>query len=217
MRQLTNLLAIICVFSTNICLSQTVKFRKVIGSNGYDYGMSAVQMFNKGYITAGSTTSFGSGNTDIYIVKTDSLGLPYDDAYFGGINIDRANCIRQTADSGFVILGYTNSLGAGGYDIYLIKTDEFLNIQWSKTYGGADWDFGNCIEQTTDGGYIICGSTYSYGAGDQDYFMIKTNASGVGLWSRTFGGAKQDEAKSVIQTSDGGYAITGFSKSMGDT
>jgi hypothetical protein len=202
---------------TNDGSAQQVKFRHVLGNTGYDYGMSAKQTFDKGYIVCGSTTSVGSGNTDIYIIKTDSMGIPVNERYIGGINVDQGTCIRQTADSGYVILGFTNSVGAGGYDVYVIKTDPQLNILWKKTYGGMDWDFGNSIEQTSDGGYIICGSTYSYGKGDEDYYLIKTDATGDTLWTKTYGGTEREEGKSAIQTADGGYALTGYSLSLGDT
>ena len=196
---------------------QEIKFRKVIGSTGYDYGKSAKQTTDKGYIVGGSTSSFGNGNSDMYAVKTDSMGIPKFQNTFGGINIDRGNCIRQTSDNGYIIVGYTNSFGAGGYDVYVVKTDALLQTQWTKTYGGSDWDFGNCVEQTADGGYIICGGTYSYGEGDQDYYLIKTNTVGDTLWTKTFGGVKEDIANSVIQTTDGGYILTGTTKSMGDS
>jgi hypothetical protein len=216
-RFINHILMLLLLTLTSEGFAQQIKFRDVLGNTGYDYGMSAQQTFDKGYIVCGSTTSVGSGNTDIYIIKTDSLGKPVDERYFGGINVDQGTCIKQTADSGYVILGYTNSMGAGGYDIYTIKTDARLNIVWQKTYGGTDWDFGNSIEQTNDGGYIICGSTYSYGHGDEDYYLIKTDAMGDTLWTKTYGGNQREEGKSAIQTSDGGYALTGYSLSLGDT
>jgi hypothetical protein len=194
-----------------------VKFRKVIGNDGYDYGFSASQTTDKGYIIGGATSSFGAGNSDMYAVKTDSMGIPILHKTFGGINLERGLSIRQTSDKGYIFLGYTNSYGAGGYDVYLVKIDSLFNTQWEKTYGGSDWDFGNCIEPTSDGGYIICGSTYSFGNGDQDYYLIKTDSAGDTLWTKTYGGANEDIAKSVIPTSDGGYILTGSSKSLGDT
>lgn len=193
--------------------AQQIRFRDVLGNNGYDYGMSAQQTFNGGYIVCGSTTSVGNGNTDIYVIETDSLGKPVNECSIGGFNIEQGNCIRQTSDSGYVVLGYTNHTHFKGYDIYLAKLDKKLKFQWEKTYGGNDWDFGYSIRQTTDGGYIICGGTYSYGKGDEDYYLIKTNDLGDTLWTRTFGGIEKDEAKSVVQTSDGGYVLTGSSMS----
>jgi len=195
----------------------TVKFRKVFGNSGYDYGYSAIQAKDHGYAICGSTSSLGSGNTDVLFLKTDSMGMPFKNKTFGGINIDIGQCIRQTSDKGYIIFGYTNSFGAGGYDLYLIKMDSLYNKEWEKTYGGSDWDFGNCAEQTTDGGYILCGSTYSFGKGEQDYFLVKTDVNGDTLWTKTYGGTNEDIAKSVIQTSDGGFILTGYTKSMGDT
>ena len=191
-----------------------IKFRNVLGNTGYDIGVSAQQTFDQGYILCGSTTSVGNGNTDMYVIKTDSLGIPKNETAIGGLSVDRGTCIRQTLDSGYVVLGYTNDLsGIGGYDIVVIKLNAALQVQWKKLYGGSDWEFGNCIQQTSDGGYIICGGTYSYGKGDEDYFLIKTNAIGDTLWTRTYGGADQDEAKGVVETKDGGYILTGFSMS----
>jgi hypothetical protein len=208
---------LVLVLLCNQLAAQQIRFRKVIGNDGYDQGHSAEQTFDKGYIAAGSSSSFGSSNTDMYAVKTNQNGVPQFHKLFGGINIDRGYSIKQTADSGYIFLGYTNSFGAGGYDFYLVKTDSLLNTQWEKTYGGSDWDFGYCVEQTTDGGYILCGSTYSYGAGNLDYYLIKTNASGDTTWTKTYGGSSDDEAKSVIQSIDGGYVITGYTRSMGDS
>jgi hypothetical protein len=193
--------------------AQQIRFRDVLGNTGYDYGMSAQQTFDKGYIVCGSTTSVGNGNTDIYIIKTDSLGKPVNECSIGGINVEQGTCIRQTKDSGYVVLGYTNHNSYKGYDVYVVKIDAKLHTQWERTYGGTDWDFGYSIRQTSDEGYIICGGTYSYGKGDEDYYLLKTNAQGDTLWTRTFGGNQRDEARSVIQTSDGGYAITGFTMS----
>ena len=199
---------------TEVVSGQQVRFRHVMGNIGYDIGMSAQQVADKGYIVCGSTTSVGNGNTDIYVIKTDSLGKPQNEVSLGGLNVDRGTSIRQTNDNGYIVLGYSNDLsGIGGYDICAIKLDSVLHVEWKKTYGGSDWDFGNCIRQTSDGGYIICGGTYSYGNGDEDYFLIKTNEIGDTLWTRTYGGLFQDEAKSVVETADGGYVVTGFSMS----
>ncbi len=210
------LVLVLIIFVSNSADSQ-VKFEKVYGGNGYDNGYSAIQTFDKGYIVAGATSSFGSGATDAYILKTDSLGDALWQKTFGGINIDQAYAINQTSDSGYVIAGYTNSYGNGGYDMYVIKTNKFGDTIWTKTYGGNNWDFAYSIEPTTDGGYIIAGGTYSYGKGNEDMYLVKINSLGDTLWTKTFGGAKDDEARSVKQTSDGGFILTGFSKSKGDT
>lgn len=194
-----------------------IKFRKKVGASGYDYASSGFQIENKGYIVCGSSSSYGNGNSDVFVVKVDSLGNPGVYSLYGGINVDRGNCIKRTTDNGYIITGFTNSFGSGGYDVYLIKLDSNLTEQWSKIYGGNDWDFGNSVIQSSDGGYMICGSTYSYGNGNEDYYIIKTNNLGDTVWTKTFGGPKQDVANSLIETSDGAYLVTGFSKSLGDT
>jgi hypothetical protein len=193
-----------------------VKFEKVYGSTGYDYGYSVTQMYDTGYAIVGTTTSFGSGSSDMYLLRTNSLGVPIGQKTFGGINIDQAYSVKSTIDSGLVIAGYTNSFGFGGYDMYVIKTDKNCDTIWTKTYGGTNWDFAYSIEQTADSGYIIAGGTYSIGNGSEDMYLVKTTSAGDTLWTKTFGGPNDDEAKSVKQTSDGGYILTGFSKSFGD-
>jgi hypothetical protein len=213
---LTPISIVLILFSSTYSNAQVVEFEKVYGGNGYDYGYSVAQTFDKGYIIAGSTTSFGNGGTDAYILKTDSMGVAEWQKTFGGINIDQAYSIKQTSDSGFVIAGYTNSYGFGGYDMYLIKTDKYGDTTWTKTYGGSNWDFAYSVEQTSDGGYIITGGTYSFGKGDEDMYLVKTNAAGDTLWTKTYGGTNTDEARSVKSTSDGGYIITGNTKSFGD-
>ncbi len=88
---------------------------------------------------------------------------------------------------------------------------------WSRTFGGSDWDYpdGECVQQTSDGGYILVGSTRSYGAGNYDFWLVKTNADGDSLWSRTFGGTQSDQCHCVRQTSDGGYILAGQTRSFG--
>ena len=190
-----------------------VKFEKVLGGAGYDYGYSVIQTYDRGYAIAGSTTSYG--NSDAYLLKTDSMGVGLWTRTFGGLNIDQAYSIKQTKDSGLVMAGYTNSFGHGGYDMYVVKTDRNGDTAWTKTYGGTNWDFAYSIDQTIDGGYIIAGGTYSFGNGDEDFYLIKTDAVGDTLWTKTYGGLFQDEAKSVKQTSDKGYIICGYTKSFG--
>ena len=118
-------------------------------------------------------------------------------------------CVQQTTDGGFIITGHTESFGAGYSDVYLIKTDQNGNSQWQKTFGGSHRDYGYSVQQTSDGGYIIAGSTESYGEGFSDVYLIKTDADGNSQWQKTFGGIYSEYARSVRQTSDSGYIISG--------
>jgi hypothetical protein len=193
-----------------------IKFEKIYGGDGYDYAYSVIQMYDNGYAVAGATSSHGLGGTDAYVMKTDSLGIVKWYKTFGGINIDRFYSINTTADSGLIVAGYTNSFGAGGYDLLLVKLDKLGNQQWQKTYGGSNWEFAYSAQQTVDGGYIVSGGTYSFGAGDEDFYLVKTDALGDTVWTKAFGLNNEEEAKSVKQTSDGGYVMTGHTKSFGD-
>lgn len=195
---------------------QVVKFEKIFGGKGYDFGYDVIQTFDKGYAVVGSTSSFGAGSTDGYLLKTDSLGNFQWQQTFGYINVDHFYSIQETADSGLLMAGYTNNFGAGGYDVYVVKTDKNGNYLWAKTYGGTNWDFGYSISTTNDGGFVLTGGTYSYGSGDEDVFLVRANSNGDTLWTKAYGGLGQDEGKSVSQTTDGGFILTGYTKSFGD-
>jgi hypothetical protein len=97
---------------------------------------------------------------------------------YGGWSYDSATSVQQTSDGGYIVAGSTTSFGAGKRDIFLIKTDAEGNIIWAKTYGGTYWDEARSVQQTSDGGYIVAGYTNSFGAGDYDIFLIKTDANG---------------------------------------
>ena len=97
---------------------------------------------------------------------------------YGGTDDDRGYSVQQTTDGGYVVAGYTRSFGAGYDDVYLIKTDAAGDTLWTRTLGDADYDEGSSVQQTSDSGYVIAGGTYSFGAGDDDVYLIKTDASG---------------------------------------
>jgi hypothetical protein len=139
------------------------------------------------------------------------------DVTFGGTGTDRAWSVQQTNDGGFVLLGWTNSFGAGGYDFYVVKTNASGVMEWSQTYGGTAADYGYSVEQTSDGGYILAGYTSSFGAGNQDVWLVKTDASGLMEWNQTLGTDRFQYGYSVDQTSDGGYIIGGTNSTPGGT
>ena len=121
--------------------------------------------------------------------------------------------VRQTTDGGYVIAGYTDAFGAGGEDVWLIKTDSQGQEEWSQTFGGAGDDRAYSLEITQDGGYIISGSTNSFGSGGNDVWLIKTDSQGQEEWNQTFGDSLDDESYSVKPTSAGGYIVCAMKNS----
>ena len=131
---------------------------------------------------------------------------------FGGGMSDECQSVQQTSDGGYVLAGYTYSFG-NNENFWLVKTNANGDSLWSRAFGGADDDEAYAVQQTSDSGYIIAGSTWSFGNGSSDVWLVKTNANGDSLWSRTFGGNIGDGCYSVHQTSDG-YTLAGFTYSF---
>ena len=192
--------------------SPLISFRKDFGGIGNDIGYSVKQTADGGLIIVGSTDSWGNGETDIWLIKTNNEGIKEWDKTFGGGEGDWGTSVQQTADNGFIILGHTLSFGNGYYDIFMIKTDSEGNEIWVKTFGGNEEDFGYSVIQTSDGGYILVGFTVSFGSGNKDVWIIKTDSQGNEEWNKTYGGSEREIGFAVEQTSDDGFIITGLTE-----
>jgi hypothetical protein len=188
---------------------------RTFGGSGSDFGYSVEQTFDGGYVIAGYTDSYGAGEEDVCLIKTDVSGNQLWFETFGGSGGDFGYSVEQTFDGGYVIAGYTGSFGAGGSDIYLIKTDSSGNQVWFNTFGGSSYDYSNSVQQTADGGYVITGTTGSHGDVFGDACLVKADSSGNQTWFKTFGGSSADHGESVQQTFDGGYTIAGTTNSYG--
>ncbi|MCG2761190.1 MAG: T9SS type A sorting domain-containing protein [Candidatus Delongbacteria bacterium] len=186
-------------------------------NNFYSSGQfrSVIQTEDKGYFTAGQKYDYFSEQWNVLLCKVDSLGNEETTKFFGSNNYNEAGYYLLRKDNNLYIAGYTDSLGSGVKDIWIIKTDINGNEIWSRTYGGVENDIAYTIEKTLDGCLIIAGTTESYGAGGIDAWLIKTDLDGNELWNKTFGGSGNDELRSVQQALDGGYILAGYTDSFG--
>jgi len=203
------------VYVVKLDAKGNLQWTKTIGGPGDEIGFSLIQTSDGGYAIAGSTGSFGAGWYDVYVVKLDAKGNLQWTKTIGGLDDEIGHSLIQTSDGGYAIAGKTYSFGAGWADVYVVKLDANGNLQWTKTIGGKDFEAGYSLIQTSDGGYAIAGYTDSFGAGREDVYVVKLDAKGNLQWTKTIGGSKRDWGESLIQTSDGGYAIAGTTTSFG--
>jgi hypothetical protein len=195
-----------------------------IDDNSDDWGVNfAIELTpDGGYIVAGNTrdlpgnicaSNYVIGHPDMWILKLDSSGNIQWQKTYGGADDDYANSIKQTSDGGYIVAGVTESFGTGNPDIWVLKIDSSGNIQWQKTFGGSDWDYAYEIQQTTDGGYVLSGLTFSFGGA----WVIKLDTLGNIEWQKVYDGW-DTYGNSIKQTSDGGYVVTGsyYRSGVGD-
>lgn len=204
-----------------------IQWQKNFGGSASDYAYSIIPTTDGGYITAGRSNSIGNdvtgnhGGNDCWIVKTNSMGSIDWQRTYGGSGDDGAYSIRQTSDGGYILAAYSTSndgdvdINKGGEDFWIVKLDIDGNIQWQKSYGGSLDDTPFSILQTTDGGYVISGSSYSSDSdltvnnGALDEWIVKIDSLGTLQWQRSFGGSDYDYAAVILQTDDGGYIVAG--------
>ena len=180
-----------------------------------DQGYAVRQTSDGGYVATGSTDSYGSGNADVYVVKTDGSGNLQWTRTIGGTSDDVGRDVRQDSNGNYYLVGYTESYGEGFMDVFMIKLSSMGLVSWTKVYGGGSYDFAYTLEQTTDGGFVIGATTNSYGQGDMEAMMIKTDVNGNIQWAKAYGQSGEDRAQVARQTSDGGYIMAGRTNSFG--
>ncbi len=209
-----------------------LKWQRCFGGTENDVANQIIKTTDGNYVIVGNTFSSdgdvvghheGYYNMDAWIIKINNSGNILWQKCLGGSNDDGANSIYQTSDGGFIVAGYSYSddgdltENKGGYDYWIIKLNASGDIQWQKVYGGSNDDIAASIIQTSDGGYLIAGESYStdgdvegnHGSYTYDYWILKIDNSGNIQWSKNFGGSEDDIPHSIIQTSDGNYLIAG--------
>jgi hypothetical protein len=206
MKRLATILGIFTLLLVSFSHAQQ-RWERTYGGAGEEYSSSVRQTSDGGYIVAGTTNSFGN-DFQVYLVKTNAYGDTIWTKIYGGLDWDSGISVQQTTDGGYIVAGQTGSFG-NDYQVYLLKTNASGDTLWTRTYGGAGFEVGFSVQQTTDGGYIVAGSTESFGNGRRVY-LVKTNASGDTLWTRTYAWTDYQEGYSVQQTQDGGYVVAGY-------
>jgi hypothetical protein len=229
------LILVICLNIVSNAFSQEIRWQNTIGGDKVDDFRSIQKTSDNGFILSGNSNSNISGDKtessiggiDFWIIKVDSLGLIQWQKVIGGTDVDAVIMVKQTTDGGYVLGGYSKSVISGdkteaclgGYDYWILKTDNLGNIQWQNTIGGSDADYLTSIQQSSDGGYILGGYSKSYISGDKtenllggyDYWILKLDSQGVIQWQNTIGGNQDDYLMNIQQTYDGGYILGGTS------
>ena len=187
-----------------------MEWEKFYGGKGSDQGADVKQTSDGGYIITGSTGSDAVGKQDVWLIKTDENGEMLWDKTFGGVEWDHGYEVEETSDGGYIIIGDYGHTGGPRGDIWLIKTDSNGNKLWDKIFGGKGHNGGASIDFTSDGGYIIVGSSYVPGeTNSYDVWLIKTDENGEMLWDKKFEGDNSDHGCDVQETTDGGFIIVG--------
>lgn len=181
------------------------------GTVDNDYGESVRQTTDGGYIIVGlsAPSPFSPELGDMFVVKVSSTGVKEWSAAYGGTGSEYGYDILETSDGGYLVGGYTIPIGRSDSDMYLSKTDSTGGVLWSKTYGGTGSEGIYSLDYTSDGGYILCGNTLSYGAGGNDIFLVEVDLEGTELWSEAHGTIGDEVCAFVEETSDGGYIVGG--------
>jgi len=194
----------------------TIQWQKTYGE-WWELGESIKQTTDGGYALAGYTWSFGAGESDYWVLRLNGDGSVQWQKTYGGKAEDQATSLQCTSDGGYIVAGETESYGAGDWDIWIVKLSASGTVQWQKTYGGQGTDTSSAepIQQTSDGGYVVTGQTNSFGSGQGDFWVLKLDADGAVQWEKTYGGEEDEYARSIRQTSDGGYVVTGYARSFG--
>ena len=189
--------------------AQFAPFAYTYGGSGNDMGYDLVETADSGYVCAGQSGSYTFGSSDAYLFKTDINGQLVWRRNYGGFHTDGARAVTRGHGGGFLLAGYTNSFGNGGYDYYVIRTDETGDTLWTRTYGGADWDFAYSVCATADGNYLVAGETFSQGQGGSDIWVLKINDNGDTLHTYLWGAAGNQTCRKVREYAPGRAVVAG--------
>ncbi len=168
-----------------------------------------------GYILAGYVRT-AQEPTDFFLLKADAAGdVEWTQTYGDNLLNESARAVSRTSDGGYIVVGNVSFDSPNYDDLFLVKTDAFGSVLWTRIHDAGDIEQPFDVQQTIDGGYVLAGHTTGFGAGSYDSYLVKTNGVGNVEWERAFGGTNADWARSVQQTSDGGFILAGYTNSFG--
>lgn len=204
----------------NIWLIKTDKngntiWNKIIEGSGINRAYAIRKLIDDNYVITGYTSSVAAGNVDILLLKIDIDGNIVWQRTYGGSGDDKAFSLVHTKDGEFVIVGSTDSYGAGRLDMYIVKTNANGDTIWSKVYGTDGFDYGRSIQETSDGGFIVAGYTTPLGNTWGDVWILKINSIGNIQWSKTFGGNYYDFSSCIKEIENKEYLILASTESFG--
>ena len=210
-----HLITILFLFLTILITAQdNLLWQTTFGGEEYDIGNSIKKTSDGNFIIAGSSQSFVPATMgNIYVIKCDPAGNKIWEKYYGGIDLDVANSVIESKDGNFYIAGYTYNIQNLYQQIYVLKLNANGDTVWTKNYGGIEYELAQEIIETTDSNFVIIGTTDSYGAGNNDIFLIKINEIGDTLWTKTYGTNTYDNGISIKETFDGGLILAGYTAS----
>src|SRR6185436_11597842 len=194
--------------------NENLLWTKAYGGTGAENGNCIKQTLDGGYIICGEQNSFGAGLSDGFLIRTDSQGTILWSKSYGLAQSDVFGKIELTSDSNYIIVGTTFSPGNQSGDIMVVKVNDSGDTLWTRIIGGPVYDAGINLTITNDGGCVICGRVYSYGAGLRDVMLSRIDGNGNVLWFKTYGGIGTEEGMAVTHTSDNGYVITGATETF---
>jgi hypothetical protein len=195
---------------------------KKYGGPGIDHAVQVIQTSDNGFLFSGKMLSYGSGSSDVWLVKTNANGDTLWTNIIGGPGWDEGMDLIES-NGGYVICGGESSAGSGSYDLMLMKTNLNGNLLWAKCYGGANVEDSYHIEEVPSGGYVAAGYTETFGPGNSrgtdssNAFVVRTDFNGDTMWAMSYGGLLKEECFSIVNTSDNGFAFCGYTESFGDS
>lgn len=207
------------IWAVKISTSGDKQWDRTYGKNKLNSASDIISTKDDGYLIVGKTRSSGSEGEDMWVVKTDGLGEVQWDKSYDRSGLDTVKSVVETIDGGFLLVGNTYSRGSTGDDVWIVKIDQLGNEIWKKTYGGSGWEKAGSLIGTSDGSFVIAGTSASNDSKIPDAWVFKIGSSGELMWEHSYGGDHSESAKSLVATKDGGYLFVGdtWSKGAGGT